>query len=277
MEDDLKLVEKLQVPTCKRMILLMEPAVVLPINSSRKIRESFGTIIEVGRPEEINRSVLNWPQYWRNLSSEENGRNSEDIVVVAGNKLSFIPGELYSLRRMAAAEIKEIALFGTAWDMKFGIKLKKLVVEALVAIRAGYLPKPKSFRYWFTNTERWRGTSVNKHETLEKYRYSLVIENSAEFLSEKLFDSFFAGCIPVYVGPSLEDFGIPSSLVVTASPDIASIKSGIAQAQSLDYSQWIIELELWLKNENTQLKWSTENFFLNIANRIKELEYLNRK
>jgi hypothetical protein len=277
LEDDLKLVEDLKVPTYKRMILLMEPTVVLPVNSSRKIRESFGKVIEVGRPEEINRSVLKWPQYWRNLSSEEANRNSEEIVIVAGNKLSFIPGELYSLRRIAAFEIKDIALFGTAWNIKFGTRVKKFFAEALIAIRAGYLPKLGSVRYWFTNMGGWHGAPGNKHETLEKYRYSLVIENSAEFLSEKLFDSFFAGCIPVYVGPSLHDFGIPSALVVTASPDIDSINSAIIRAKKVDYSRWIVDLEKWLMNADTRDNWSTENFFLQIAISIKELANQNQK
>lgn len=277
LKDDLKLVEELKVPIYKRMILLMEPTVVLPVNSSRKIKESFGTIIEVGRPRESNRTVLNWPQYWRNLTLGEESRNSEEVVIVAGNKLSFIPGELYSLRRMAAVEIKEIALFGTAWDMKFGVKFKKLLAEALIAIRAGKMPKPRSFRYWFFTMDRWHGAPRDKHLTLKKYRYSLVIENSTEFLSEKLFDSFFAGCIPIYVGPNLQDFEIPKSLVVTASADIASIKLAIARAQKVDYSQWILDLETWLQNESIRDNWSTENFFLQIAVKIKEIEKLQQK
>jgi hypothetical protein len=40
------------------------------------------------------------------------------------------------------------------------------------------------------------------HQTLKEYRFYLAYENSIEndFLSEKLFNSFFAGCVPIYLG-----------------------------------------------------------------------------
>jgi hypothetical protein len=40
------------------------------------------------------------------------------------------------------------------------------------------------------------------HLTLKDYRFYLAYENSIEpdFLSEKLFNSFFAGCVPIYLG-----------------------------------------------------------------------------
>lgn len=49
----------------------------------------------------------------------------------------------------------------------------------------------------------------DKLETLSKYRFSLCFENCVfpGYITEKIFDSFFAGCIPVYYGaPDITDF-----------------------------------------------------------------------
>jgi hypothetical protein len=47
-----------------------------------------------------------------------------------------------------------------------------------------------------------RGTVPDKHSLLGGYKFALVIENTRfpGYVSEKLFDCFFAGCIPVYDG-----------------------------------------------------------------------------
>ena len=126
----------------------------------------------------------------------------------------------------------------------------------------------QSIRYWFKKNKNWLGAPGDKRKALENYRISLVIENSTEFLTEKLFDSFFAGCIPVYVGPNIKQFGIPSSLVVTASTNIPSIREAIRRAQSMDYSAWYEELEIWLSKDQTKLDWSTESFFRQLTNLI---------
>ncbi len=50
--------------------------------------------------------------------------------------------------------------------------------------------------------------SEQKHETLLKYKFNICFENSSYpgYLTEKLFDAFFAGCIPIYWGDtSLND------------------------------------------------------------------------
>jgi alpha(1,3/1,4) fucosyltransferase len=49
----------------------------------------------------------------------------------------------------------------------------------------------------------------SKHKTLHDYRFCIAYENSIEedYVSEKLFDSYFAGCVPIYVGaPNVLEF-----------------------------------------------------------------------
>ncbi|PWU14571.1 MAG: hypothetical protein C5B49_12965 [Bdellovibrio sp.] len=62
----------------------------------------------------------------------------------------------------------------------------------------------------------YKGPTESKFATLSKYAFSLVIENTAmkSCLSEKLFDCFYAGSIPVFVGPAdVADFLPPESFI----------------------------------------------------------------
>jgi hypothetical protein len=87
-----------------------------------------------------------------------------------------------------------------------------------------------------------------------------VIENSKEFLSEKLFDAFFAKCIPVYVGPKVENFDIPKNLVIQCDPNIVSISEGIRKAEDMDYDSWLEELNNWLNSDQTIKRWSFDSY-----------------
>jgi hypothetical protein len=268
LEEDVAQVATAKIPIHKRILLILEPEVVLPTNFKKQSLKEFGTVIRVGRPEKLQGHNLNWPQHWREISPTNLKRNQTDAVMISGNKISFVCGELYSLRRNAAFEISHVALYGTGWNSTFSVRFRKLLVEASNVMKSGHFPRIQPVQYWFRNHKNWLGAPGDKTKVLENYRISLVIENSAEFLTEKLFDSFFAGCIPVYVGPNIEDFGIPKSLVVTASGSISSIREGIKRAQDMDYSAWYEELKNWISKEQTKLDWSTESFFRQLTNLI---------
>ena len=62
----------------------------------------------------------------------------------------------------------------------------------------------------------YRGPVAEKLETLAGYKYSLCLENSrfAGYVSEKIFDCFFAGTIPVYLGaPDIEKYVPPAAFI----------------------------------------------------------------
>jgi hypothetical protein len=55
----------------------------------------------------------------------------------------------------------------------------------------------------------YRGPVSEKLVTLAEYRFSLCFENSmfVGYVSEKIFDCFFAGTVPVYLGaPDIEQY-----------------------------------------------------------------------
>jgi hypothetical protein len=55
----------------------------------------------------------------------------------------------------------------------------------------------------------YKGPSQNKRVTLAAYRFSFCYENSCydDYITEKIFDCFLSGCVPIYIGaPNILDY-----------------------------------------------------------------------
>ena len=70
----------------------------------------------------------------------------------------------------------------------------------------------KCFYYILTGKkiqyQSYRGPVVSKRETLKKYKFAICYENSIfpGWITEKIFDCFLAGCVPIYLGdPNVTD------------------------------------------------------------------------
>jgi hypothetical protein len=87
-------------------------------------------------------------------------------------------------------------------------------------------------------------------------------------VTEKLFDAFFAGAIPVYVGPRVEHFGIPPRFVVQAEPNLPSIRFAIENAKKINYEEWREDLYKWLDLASTKDRWSGEKIYDRLHERI---------
>jgi hypothetical protein len=89
-----------------------------------------------------------------------------------------------------------------------------------------------------------------------------------DYMTEKLFDAFFARCIPVYVGPSVDKYEVPPNLVVQVDPTLNSIERGIEIAKAMDYEQWRTSLNVWLMSDAIINKWSATNVYDAIAREV---------
>ena len=245
-------------------LVRMEPSVVLPANFTRSRKKQFKQIITVGGLRAAHVSPVNWPLLWPSSSELEKllaNRRSERIVLINGNKMSFVQGELYSLRRKAIKALEALDLYGTEWDssvMSRTIIALKSLTHTLISLK---LPRWSGMKLWFQSYPQSQGEVDDKLATMSSYKYALVIENSAEYMSEKLFDAFFAGCIPIYVGPKVDDYGIPKNLVVQAQPNLKSIKQALETAKEMNFEHFQQDLRKFLSDEKTIEKWSHENVY----------------
>jgi hypothetical protein len=82
--------------------------------------------------------------------------------------------------------------------------------------------------------KNYKGLSRDKTETCRKYRIVVVLENSKDYISEKFFDAFESGAIVIYVGPPLNDFGIPNESAILVEPNVNSILKKITEILNLE-------------------------------------------
>jgi len=227
-----------------------EPLCVLPIAYKPETIALYSAIFSFGKSEILN-DGMHWPQYFPD--GEESRWGIQDrlprAVLINANKLSLSTSELYSLRRESIKRIAEIDLFGENWNSTFKDRVKILAVEVMKDPKANLVTALGRSRHWFSN---WPETPspADKLQIMQSYKFALVIENESSYMSEKLFDAFFAGCIPIYVGPNVANYKIPEGLVIQCQPTVTSLIDGIEIAKRTNYENYQQELENWLKSES---------------------------
>lgn len=253
-------------------LIRMEPSVVLPANFALSRQNEFGNVITVGGCDSRDSISVPWPLVLPSVAALEKLRNTERVnrvVVINGNKMSFIKGELYSLRRKAIKAVSNLDLYGTQWDSKLAPRLiiaAKSLAQAILSLK---IPRPSGLTLWFQNYPKSKGPVADKLATMAHYKYALVLENSAEYMSEKLMESLFAGCIPVYVGPDPETFGIPKDLVIRAQPNLRSIQEGLAVAENWNIDQFHSKLRVFLSSSEVRDFWDHKRVFEQILEEVQ--------
>ena len=139
-------------------------------------------------------------------------------VVIASNKALINPdprnlhaARLAVIREYERAAPERFALFGHGWDQP--------------PVRPGHLGRIEArLRRWLGRRQRnarpfpsWRGTVVRKAEVLDRARFCICYENtrgSPGYLTEKIFDCFTSGCVPVYIGTTHAEPPIPADCFI---------------------------------------------------------------
>jgi len=251
-----------------KVLIRQEPEIVLPQTYMEKNIINYDYIIDIGKPKSHDRNVLNWPQDLSSYLKNPKTKNST-VVIVNSNLLSLVRGENYSLRRQAIKNIKDLDLYGYQWNNSFCKKLHTLFIELKKNIFNVNILKINGIRYYFRYFSNYLGEVEDKRAVLSMYNFCLVIENSSEYLSEKFFDALLSGCIPIYIGPDLSMYEIPSSLYLQAQPNIDDIRSKIDEAKMINYEEWKENLNIWLADSKTHQSWSKDLFLSKIINMLQ--------
>jgi len=202
------------------------------------------------------------------INDDGKQRIFNQVIMMNSNQISFVKGEFYSLRRRCVYEIEEVCLFGRNWNIGTMKRVRIATIHLLLCLRALKLPQRSSLVYWFRRPVKAIASPDSKADALQVFGIALVIENSAEFLTEKIFDALTNLCIPVYVGPLPSNFGIPEDLFVYADPNVEAIKKAISIARLIDYVEWKERTIRWVTSQETRRQWSHDAIFGQICELI---------
>jgi hypothetical protein len=265
-ENDEKLLKRRRELNKFSILYRSEPFCVLPVAYKPEISALYSSIISFGKSEIMN-DGMHWPQYFP--GEEQLGWGIHDrlprAALINANKLNLSSSELYSLRRESIKKIEGIDLFGENWNSNFRDRIKVLVIEVMKDPIRHLVATSGHSRYWFAN---WPETAspADKISVMQRYKFAVVIENELSYMSEKLFDAFFSGCIPIYVGPEVTDYKIPKELVIQCKPTLKSLAEGFEIAMQTNFENYQEKLKDWLESES--MKESHEG--LRVTNRAIE-------
>lgn len=125
---------------------------------------------------------------------------------------------------------------------------------------------------WPSNTASYGGIVSEKRDVLKNYKYCICFENTKNmngYITEKIFDCFNAGCIPIYLGaPNITEY-VPADCFI----DMRNFKNYnellmfIMQLTEKEYEVYIQKIRDFLQSDKAQ-RFSIPYF---VDSAIKEL------
>ena len=167
--------------------VVREPPGIAPVYYDPAVQECFGRFYVPKIPEKGEPCrYLSFPVAPGDRDAWIPFESKKLLVSITSGKLVSFDGELYSERIRAILHFQKAApdgfdMYGQGWE-----------TDTLF----GFFSPHRLF-------SSYRGPVASKHETFKRYRFSICYENCDNvegYVSEKIYDSMKAGCVPIYLG-----------------------------------------------------------------------------
>lgn len=198
----------------RKWLFIQESEVIIPRNWEMNRHAQFEKIFtwDDSRVDNKKYFKLNYTHAFPELIPQDAASRKGFCVVIAGNKRSSHLSELYSCRIEAIRWFEryhpgELDLYGRGWDeYLFTGSLPFRALNRIKPLRRLLAPKFPSYK----------GEVAQKRSVLQQYRFCICYENAAfpGYITEKIFDCFFSGVVPVYWGAPNVLTHIPSDCFI---------------------------------------------------------------
>ena len=241
-------------PSHKLILTMWEPPTVNPYNYYPQFHRVFGKILTWSDDIVDNNKYFKffYPRQQLYMISERPSFDEKKLCcMVAGLMQSTYEGELYS-ERVKIAEYFENCL-ADVFDL-YGER--------------GYKDK------YFKN---YKGCVPHKIGTLKNYKFCICYENVKElngYVTEKIFDCFHAGCVPVYWGAeNIEKYISPSCFIdrrkFTSNDELYNF---LKQINVESYEKYLQAIEDYFAFDPRAQWFSAENFISIMCHAIKDVD-----
>ena len=174
---------------------------------------------------------------------------------ILSNKTSNYPKELYSERlaavRFFAIKNADFDLFGMGWESPKDPLVRKV----------------------------YKGPVVSKKDTMQHYKFAICYENVKDeigLITEKIFDCFGAGCVPVYYGARNVKEYIPKECFIDFRnfADYEELYSFIINMEEKEYNEYLKAVKKFLQTDAYK-EFTSEAYVRNIMQVIEDLSNKN--
>lgn len=196
----------------------------------------------------------------KNLVSKE-----KLCTLITGNKKVKHPLELYSkrvevIKWFEQYHPEDFDFYGIGWDE---YTHENRYIRFL-------LKKSKIAKFFKPRYVSYKGKVKSKKEVLEKYKFAICYENARDisgYITEKIFDCFFAGCVPIYWGANNVKEHIPKECFIDRKEfkSYEELYDFINNMNDEQYMEYLNSIEAFL-NSDKIYPFSSEYF----ANTIVE-------
>jgi hypothetical protein len=263
----------------KSYLYLSESELIKPDNQNLDFHKNFRKIFT------WNDSLVDGKKYFKlNYSYIFPKTINKDLSVkeklctsISANKKSNHPFELYSKRLEAIRwfeknHLEDFDMYGRGWDRyRFSSYGGWKIIRVLDKI-----PHLPQLFAKFTNQTypSYKGAVEGKKEVMEKYKFSICYENVRDipgYISEKIFDSFFSGCVPIYWGANNISDHIPKDCFIDKREfdDYESLYEFINNMDNDTYLKYIDNIEKFI-NSSKSRQYSAQYFIDTIIENIIE-------
>jgi hypothetical protein len=243
-------------PFFKRRVLYQweSPAITpIPYRNPRKLKQVYDKMSFVIKMDGFD--YFHYPQMQGEIFEKYfDQKNRKFITLINANKqpVSY-KKELYAERLRAIRYFSDFGLdlYGRGWDtqIKFSAPFKQYI--------------DKSFR----------GSTDDKYETLSKYKFAICYENSSYpgWITEKIFDCFLVGTIPIYLGAT--DIGeyVPKQCFINFSDykDYDALNKYLQAMTEEEIESHREAIRIFLSSDNF-LEFKQKTFFKNFLDIVNE-------
>mgnify|MGYP000383192403 CR=1 FL=1 len=262
----------------KSYLILMESSLIRPDNFILKRHDSFRKIFtwDDFLVDNVRYFKSNFAHFFPKQICAIQHKNKKLCVLVAGNKNSPVKDdrELYSKRKEAIRwfeknHLDEFSLYGIGWDeFRFS---GPIYIRALnrVAWIKNILWKIKGEVF-----PSYRGKIENKKLVMSGYKFSICYENARDmpgYITEKIFDSFFAGCVPVYWGADNISKYVPENCFVDKRiySSYEELYDYLEKMSDIEYNTYLYNIQKFIESDAVY-SFSSKGFAKNIVKELLE-------
>lgn len=233
--------EKLNaVPKQKKAVILWEPPCVIPDQYKSHVLDRY-QYVWTFRDDLVDGKNFHkfcYPELKSFDPSPVPFEEKKLACLISRNKMVPDPNQLYGLRRAAIVYYEsrhqgDFDLYGYGWETE--------------------------------HFKNYKGTIGSKAATMKNYKFAYCFENSRDvpgYITEKIFDCFAVGCVPIYRGANNVTDYIPPGCFIDMRDfsSIEDVHNFISHMSEDEHSKYVDNIKAYLKTKEAT-QFSQRGFF----------------